>query len=519
MKPPDNLPTKFELEQNYPNPFSSSTSISYKLADQSNISVKIYNVLGQVIKEFRAGTQGAGIHGIVWDGTNNFGRKVIPGVYFCRLQTYNQTAIRKMMLLANSNENIVFQRASIASPSVENLPGRNLSSVKTTTYTVQVACVFNTVPRIAPIEITGVTVGNDTTINFAADSTGPGGVWTQGVGLDGENWKCGFGAIGGNLVTSTYCPSCSQAAIYLSTDEGLTWKPDTVFHVDNHIVNDSGFINYLYLAAPFTFITDGANLLGGVGDVYRGALYRSTDNGITWSDSGISWPENDTTDHWEDFNCFCLSGDKIFAGTWHGVFVSTDYGMSWNPSNVGIPVIYTGSCPSVTGLASIGDTLFAATSAFGIYRSTNGGTSWVTVDTTDYNFGNLATVGSEVFAAAFYDGVDPETGGVFVSSDGGESWHHADADLPDHGVGAICAIGSYLFAGTDTAIFASSDLGATWMDISIGDSFGGATTTLWTNGNYLFSNSGGSVWRFPLLYLPGMSNTEKVDVLRKLKGK
>jgi Leucine-rich repeat (LRR) protein len=167
IKPHDNLPTKFELEQNYPNPFSSSTSISYKLNEQSNISVEIYNILGQVVKEFKVGMQVAGIHGIVWDGTNNFGKKVTQGIYFCRLQTSERTASRKMVLLSNDNGNMVLHESSTLSPSIRKSMRKSLSSTQAKTYTVEVACVDSTEPRIADMETTGVVINRDTTVNFS----------------------------------------------------------------------------------------------------------------------------------------------------------------------------------------------------------------------------------------------------------------------------------------------------------------------------------------------------------------
>lgn len=75
----------FELEQNYPNPFSTSTAISYKLNKQSFVSIKIFDILGSQVKSFFANSEVHGVHGIVWDGKNTIGEKVTPGIYFYRL--------------------------------------------------------------------------------------------------------------------------------------------------------------------------------------------------------------------------------------------------------------------------------------------------------------------------------------------------------------------------------------------------------------------------------------------------
>ncbi len=339
-----------------------------------------------------------------------------------------------------------------------------------------------------------------------------GSIWTQGTGVSNVNH---FYASGGNLLTSTYCSFCSEAYIFLSSDEGLTWRLDTAFHVDNHF--DNGYLtNGIYLPAPITFISDGTTLFAGIGQVYKGDIYRSTDRGVTWSDKGITWAESDSNS--EDVNCFCELNGNIFAGTDDGVFVSTDHGTTWNPDNVGIPKPTSYYHAPVSGLAAAGNSIFASTWGLGIFRSTNGGLSWTQVNTTNYQFQGLTTIGSDIFAAAFNDAGKPSTGGVFASSDNGETWVHVDADLPDHGVGVICSSGHYLFVGAETGIFASSDLGVAWTEISNGAPFSGATTELWTNGTYLFANTAGGVWRYPLFALPGFAHTTKNKFLQKQEG-
>jgi|GEM_PF-2319984 len=343
-----------------------------------------------------------------------------------------------------------------------------------------------------------------------------GSIWTQGTGVSNVNH---FYATGGNLLASTYCAPCSQAYIFLSRDEGLTWKLDTTFHVYNHF--DNGYVtNGLYLSAPITFMSNGRYLFAGVSDCYRGAIYRSSDNGITWSNQGIRWPENDS-DHSEDISCFSVLNGNIFAGTYHGVFVSTDEGTTWRANSMGMPITYTGRPPSISGLAGVGGDLFASTYAFGIYRSTSNDGNWIMVNSTDYDFRGLAAIGYEVFAAAFNDQGNPSTGGVLATTDSGQTWRHADAGLPDHGVNVIYSNGSYLFAGTDTTIFASSDGGITWINISTGSPTqggDGGASGLYVYGSYLFANSTGSVWRYPLFALPGFCQNTENEISNKSKG-
>ena len=188
----------------------------------------------------------------------------------------------------------------------------------------------------ALVLLTGVLVSCNGSNNPVAPITWNDSLWTIAQGLQGSNVKCGFAESGGNLVTSTYCKLCEQAYIVISKNDGATWELDTTFHVYNH--HDTGQItDPLWLPAPMVFINDGTYLLAGEGDVYHGDIYRSTDNGVTWSDRNISWPAGDSDQ--EDVYSFCVLHGKIFAGTDDGVFVSTDHGTTWSSVNTGIPKI------------------------------------------------------------------------------------------------------------------------------------------------------------------------------------
>jgi len=93
---PSNLPSNDIVLQNYPNPFSSSTVISYSLpAHQNNISLEIYDIKGRKIKEFSS-LQNDGT--IVWDGSDHFGNKVSSGVYLYKFHG-TDNAVHKMMFI------------------------------------------------------------------------------------------------------------------------------------------------------------------------------------------------------------------------------------------------------------------------------------------------------------------------------------------------------------------------------------------------------------------------------------
>jgi hypothetical protein len=92
-------PANFELAQNYPNPFNPQTTISYALPEMAYVTLTVYNTLGRRVRNFDLGIQGAGDHQILWDGSDDQGRRVTSGIYFYRLSTGGQSQTRKMLLM------------------------------------------------------------------------------------------------------------------------------------------------------------------------------------------------------------------------------------------------------------------------------------------------------------------------------------------------------------------------------------------------------------------------------------
>ncbi len=93
-------PTTYSLDQNYPNPFNPSTTIGYQIPDDnSHVRMVIYSITGQVVKVLVDQNQDAGIHKIVWDGTNERGLRAGSGIYFCRIQAGSFIQTKKLVLL------------------------------------------------------------------------------------------------------------------------------------------------------------------------------------------------------------------------------------------------------------------------------------------------------------------------------------------------------------------------------------------------------------------------------------
>ncbi len=91
---PDPVPSTFELAQNYPNPFNPTTMIRYSVPQKSQVTLKIYNVLGQEVATLFSGSQAAGTYEVNFDAS-----RFASGVYFYRLQAGSFSSVKKMMLM------------------------------------------------------------------------------------------------------------------------------------------------------------------------------------------------------------------------------------------------------------------------------------------------------------------------------------------------------------------------------------------------------------------------------------
>lgn len=93
------LPKMFALRNNYPNPFNPSTKIGFDLPRSCDVSIDIYNILGQRVKTLVSGHLKAGSHLVTWDGRNEAGTQASSGVYFYRIVAGEFVATRRMLLL------------------------------------------------------------------------------------------------------------------------------------------------------------------------------------------------------------------------------------------------------------------------------------------------------------------------------------------------------------------------------------------------------------------------------------
>ena len=101
---PERLPTQTQLLANYPNPFNPETWIPFKLAQDSTVIARIYDVTGKQIRMIELGHLPAGNYAesgkaIYWDGRTEDGEQVSSGTYFYQIEAGDYTETRKMVIL------------------------------------------------------------------------------------------------------------------------------------------------------------------------------------------------------------------------------------------------------------------------------------------------------------------------------------------------------------------------------------------------------------------------------------
>ncbi len=91
--------SRYSLAQNFPNPFNPNTTIRFEMKERAHVTLKVYNVAGQLVKTLVNGVRDVGPNQVTWKGLNNNGSPVASGVYFYKMETTNFSQTKKMIML------------------------------------------------------------------------------------------------------------------------------------------------------------------------------------------------------------------------------------------------------------------------------------------------------------------------------------------------------------------------------------------------------------------------------------
>jgi hypothetical protein len=92
-------PAAYRLAQNYPNPCNPSTTIKFDMMEKGLVTLRIYNVAGQLVRTLMNTIKDAGSYSVTWNGADDRGGAAASGIYFYKMQTGGFAAVKKLVLL------------------------------------------------------------------------------------------------------------------------------------------------------------------------------------------------------------------------------------------------------------------------------------------------------------------------------------------------------------------------------------------------------------------------------------
>jgi hypothetical protein len=178
------------------------------------------------------------------------------------------------------------------------------------------------------------------------------------------------------------------------------------------------------------------------------------------------------------------NGSEIYAGSWDGLYKSTDNGGNWSSVSDGITDTH------ITSIAFKGSYVFVGTSEGGVFRSSNNGNSWSAVNiglSGIYYVNSLIVSGTNLYAGTWE--------GVFLSTNNGDSWTSLDNGSIDSYIHSLAINGSNIFAGTEDGVYLSADNGVNWNIVNTGLTNTFINSIAICGEDIFVGTAGGSVWK------------------------
>ncbi|HMU41935.1 MAG TPA: T9SS type A sorting domain-containing protein [Ignavibacteriaceae bacterium] len=153
------------------------------------------------------------------------------------------------------------------------------------------------------------------------------------------------------------------------------------------------------------------------------------------------------------------NNSSVFAGTLNGVWHSVNDGLSWEHTTL--------DSSTVGSIVHIGTNVFAGTSEYGIYRSSDNGINWTHLF--DENISSLAFNENSIFAGSIYTG-------VYRSNDNGNTWNPVNSGLENNWINCLAVRGANVYAGTEwngtlsgMGVYYSINNGINWSLLTLPD--------------------------------------------------
>jgi len=300
---------------------------------------------------------------------------------------------------------------------------------------------------------------------------------------NGDHWK--FTGLASDEVKKiiaigdTIWAGTDRNGVYISGDQGLTWKKDNNGLPLNVSVVDMAVLDTYIFAATSgygifrrsvsdsnwtavntgidnldfrTIIASDSVIIASAAGASGSGMFRSTNRGELWTridPDPYAWMAD----------AICKYHDTLYAARYLNqaeVYISIDDGLTWS-----VPAGASPPNDIITNLYADHSGLYAGIYNNGIYRSSNSGISWTQINNGLYNYSPTHLNGKDGFVYyASYDGIK-------ITSDFGTTWQQKNLGLTNSSISCINSVGESIFAGTNGAgLFYTTDLGATWNQIT-----------------------------------------------------